>query len=549
MRRLKPKYTNLVVLLVIIALVAFSLYSCLRAEPVETSEVYAASIEEMVTLYNDKELTETTTMVPRGTLIELLKTYSIDEVEYAKVKFNNTEFYLNKDYIVEEESQVLKTNVVYIKSFTNLYQNNFEIVKFLEKGTALSIVDFELSESGEVVKYFVEIEEISGYVVPFYTTLKEDEIEKQLVLEQVDEKYRDFNPTPRVKPNFASNPYRDDIRAVYLSYHTLTKGSFDIEKEVERYVKNGPINAIVFDIKHDIGNVSFISDTVAEFGTGADKNGLTKEEMTELINYCKENDVYLIARIVTFRDDFFADKYPETAYRMKDTGEVYKYADSAFISAFDRTIWEYNLGIAEEVADLGFNEIQFDYVRFSEHLSSSKHTLSQPIANESKTQAIQRYLEYAKDRLTRKEVYVAADLYGLVSYHDVDASRLGQFFEAMSTTVDIICPMAYPSHYSSYFSKSEPSFRMHSRARTYDEYYGLIKYYTQDLNLRNKLLEHPAKLRMWIEGYSESYIPIMTADKMPAQVSALKENGVYSYLYWGNGREYNDEAMADAHSR
>jgi hypothetical protein len=270
---------------------------------------------------------------------------------------------------------------------------------------------------------------------------------------------------------------------------------------------------------------------------------LTKERLKEIIEICKEHDIYLIARIVTFRDNFFAKTYPESAITIKETGEFYTYHDSTFISAHYRDIWEYNLGIAEEAAELGFNEIQFDYVRFSENYTETKHDLHKPIESETRTQTIQRYLEYAKDRLTEKEVYLAADVYGLTSYLDHESVKIGQFFEAIASTVDVICPMAYPSHYDAYYSTSDSSVQI-GFPDTAEEYEKLIKYYVQDMQIRNEKLDHPAYVRVWIEAYSDNYLT--TSEKIPAQVAGLKANNVQSYLYWGNGYAYNSKAIKAA---
>jgi len=556
MKKLKPQVLNLLLLIVVISLIGFGLNSCLSTskgstgsqqpgEKMSKDEAYLASVDNMVVLFGEEELTEKKTEVPRGTVVEVKKTIKKESGNIVKVKYNSETFYLSESHIAKEHVNVIKTDVVYVKYFTNLYQNNYEIAALLEEGSNLTVKDFEMDLGGNVTKYIVDYNGVEGYVLPLYVTTTESDISNKIILDHVPEKYMNFNATPRPKPNYESNPYRDDVKALYFSYYTLTKKSFDLQAEIDDYVKNGPINAIVFDIKHDQGFVSFKSDTVSKYATEADKYAISKEKLSEIVKIAKDNDIYLIARIVTFRDNFFAEKHPEAAITIKETGEYYKYDDSIFVSAHNRLIWDYNLSIAEEAADLGFNEIQFDYVRFSENVTPEKHDLHKPITDESRTQSIQRYLEYAKDRLTHKEVYLAADVYGLTSYLDHESVKIGQFFEAISSTVDVICPMAYPSHYDAYFSKSEPSVKI-GWPNTYAEYETLIKYYVQDLKIRNAKLEHPAYLRVWIEGYSSA---IGTDEKMPAQVAGLKYNDVDSYLYWGNGRVYNTSAMNKAENQ
>ena len=546
MKKIKINYRNIFILVATIVLVVSFVLTRKEETPKDNvdkpdlskNEMYLISSDYQVKLFTDQELTSEGISLVRGTEVDVKN----EKDTYIKIEYHDETYYVNKSSLSKNYNDVVAEKEVFVQYFTNLYQDNYQIASFLEEGTKLEVTSFELNEDGSVSKYFVNHDDKTGFVLPFYLTIDEAEVNNRVILDHVADKYMDFNAKPRVKPNYESNPYKTDARGMYLSYYALTHPSFDVEAEIDIFVTNAPINTVVLDIKHDQGMVLFKSDTVAEYQTGADKDALTKEEMQDLIKTLKEHNVYVIGRIVTFRDNYFAKQYPESAITLKGTDEFYTYDDATFISAYDRSIWEYNLGLAEEAADFGFNEIQFDYVRFSENYTTDKHDLNKPIADETKTQAIQRYLEYAKDRISDKEVYLAADIYGLASYIDHDSVRIGQFFEAISTTVDVICPMAYPSHYDAYFSQSDPEVRI-GWPNTYEEYELLIKYYTKDLIIRNEKLENPAYLRVWIEGYAST---ISTGAKMPAQVAGLKYNKVDSYLYWGNGHTYNSEGMRKA---
>lgn len=129
-------------------------------------------------------------------------------------------------------------------------------------------------------------------------------------------------------------------------------------------------------------------------------------------------------------------------------GNLVVYNDQYWPSAYSRKAWMYNVELAKECADLGFNEIQFDYVRFPDGTASANSKLNfHNTYKESKVAAIQSFLQYAKEELSPKRVYVAADMFAwpIVACDDQD---IGQFLPAIANVVDIICPMPYLDHFS-----------------------------------------------------------------------------------------------------
>ena len=154
----------------------------------------------------------------------------------------------------------------------------------------------------------------------------------------------------------------------------------------------------------------------------------------------------MIARIVAFKSPFYAQNHPDRAIVYKDSGKLYTDSDRLpWVSPHDRIMWEYNVAIAKEAAELGFNEIQFDYVRFPA-IGNTEAIDYRNETDESQTATIQNFLKYAYEALKPYEVYISADVFGWAATA-TGGIGIGQHWEAVSNVVDYISPMMYPSHY------------------------------------------------------------------------------------------------------
>lgn len=237
-------------------------------------------------------------------------------------------------------------------------------------------------------------------------------------------------------------PFRP--KAVYLSVFGVTSRTLRGDA-VALKASNG-INALVIDAKGDRGLTPW-RDAARE-AIGAIRHVSTQppyiDDFTALLATLHEQGFYLIARIVVFKDDPLASAHPEWAVR-NAAGGVWRDRESLqWVDPFRREVWAHNLDIAEEAARLGFDEIQFDYVRFPD--APGLH-FSEPNTRANRTAAIVGFLDAARTRLAPYNVFVAADIFGYVCWN-LDDTAIGQQIEQLGAPLDYISPMLYPSGFT-----------------------------------------------------------------------------------------------------
>ncbi len=373
---------------------------------------------------------------------------------------------------------------------------------------------------------------INGDVVTKYIRAKDVYPERYDFIEMPEEgvSYEAFE-----KKTYEDNP-PIKMRGVYVSQASAANGAGNLDYLLD-LAKTTDINTFVIDVKDDSGNLLFYSKAAEKY-MPEQNNHVAIKDIKTFIKKLKDEDIYLVARIVTFKSPEYALKYPEKAIKYKGSGELFKSGDGLkWATPYDRDLWDYNISVAEEAADLGFNEIQFDYVRFPDVSANTNTKLDfHNDNNETKTQAIHKFLTEAYKRLSQKHVYVTADFFGFVATA-VNDQFIGQHWESVVNVVDYAAPMVYPSHYGgNNFGLAVPD------AHPYECIDGAMK----DAINRNKNLYTPAKLRPWIQdftaGWVRGHINYGKAELM-AQIQALKDNGIDEYMVWNAGNRYTNEGL------
>ncbi len=342
-----------------------------------------------------------------------------------------------------------------------------------------------------------------------------------------------YEPYP--KTEYESNP-PIKVRGVYVSLGAAANGAGLLDYLID-LARTTDINTFVIDVKDDSGYLLFKSDAGAKYMPEENANAMI-DDIEGLIKKLKDEDIYLVARIVTFKGSTYAKKHPDEALQYKDGGGLYSDGDGVYWSSpYNRNLWDYNISLAEECADLGFNEIQFDYVRFPATSSSTDESLDfHNELNETKSLAVHNFLKEAHRRLSKKEVYVTADLFGWMA-SALDDQNIGQHWESLVNVVDYVAPMMYPSHYGpNNFGLAVPD------ANPYACIDGSIK----DAISRNNNLYTPAKLRPWIQDFTatwvDGYIDYGPHEIME-QIRALKDNGVDEYMLWNAANYYSEGGL------
>ena len=233
-------------------------------------------------------------------------------------------------------------------------------------------------------------------------------------------------------------------RAVYLSAYGVTNAA--LREAAVKLADETAVNALVIDMKGDRGMTPYRSHAREAIGAAAHvgERPPTLAAFEPIVDDLRRRGLYLIARIVVFKDDPLVLAHPEWAV-LDDAGRPWTDRENLhWADPFNTDVWRHNLDVAEEAAKAGFDEIQFDYVRFPD--AKGLH-FSRPNTREDRTEAIVGFLSAARQRLTRYNVFVAADIFGYVCWN-LDDTAIGQQLETLGAPLDYISPMLYPSGFT-----------------------------------------------------------------------------------------------------
>jgi len=233
-------------------------------------------------------------------------------------------------------------------------------------------------------------------------------------------------------------------RAVYLSVFGI--GSAALRDAAVALPQASAINALVIDVKGDRGMTPYRSAARDAIGASAQVKAPAPlvRDFPALLAGLHARGLYLIARIVVFKDEPLAAAHPDWTVR-DGQGAVWRdREDLRWIDPFETEAWQHNLDLAEEAARMGFDEIQFDYLRFPD---AGGLRFSRPNTQDNRVAAITGFLRAARARLARYNVYIAADIFGYVCWN-LDDTAIGQQLESLGAALDYISPMLYPSGFT-----------------------------------------------------------------------------------------------------
>ena len=451
-----------------------------------------------------------------------------------------TSIFSSKEIYSKEKNS--KPDYSYLTEKVSIYSdmNKKENIGYLIKGTRVNV--FDTKEVTKKIKN-KQGKEIDATIVMKKITYKdvnktkvawiEDGYLVSTLNEAVDERFKNLDFTEKEKKEYKDNK-RVKVRGIYVSAHSVAlKGRLD---ELIELAKKNNINAFVIDVKGDYGELTFpMSESINKYTKSANKNPIIKE-IEPVIKKLKDNGIYTIARIVSFKDTIYAKENPDKIIVYKDGGKAFTNSDGlVWVSAYDKNLWEYNVTVAKEAAKAGFNEIQFDYVRFpaSNGGKLDKVLNYRNADNMTKAEAIQKYLNYAKKELSPYNVYISADIYGQVGTSSDDMS-LGQFWEAVSSEVDYVSPMMYPSHYGKgVYGLDIPDANP----------YKTIYHSTKDSINRNNNISSPAIIRPWIQAFTATWVKghiHYGSKEVKEQIKAMKDLGVDEYILWSATNRYEN---------
>lgn len=324
-------------------------------------------------------------------------------------------------------------------------------------------------------------------------------------------------------------------RGIYLTGHSV--GLTSRYRDLLSMVEETELNSLVIDVKDDHGLMSYPSQVQIVNEVGADRR-VPVQDMKAVLDELYEKDIFPIARVVVFKDPFLAEQRPNWAIQRQDGGGIWREKGVAWVDPYEKQVWDYTIAIAREAALLGFREIQFDYVRFPENAARLDREAYYPAQDErEKDELIRDFIIYAAQELEPYNVYISADVFGVIATSWGDSDRIGQTWEMISPYIDYICPMVYPSHYGpGYFGFPVPD------ARPGDT----INRSLSDCLKRNAPLENPAIIRPWLQNFTASWVRgniTYGPREIRAQIEAAYELGIDEYLLWNARNRYQPAAL------
>ena len=503
----------------------------------ETAVGYVASPEASALVY-DEEGTVLGSLT-RGAEIRYVLADLDSDGTCVRVVNGETYVLLEKQHLTDRYEDAVQVETVYaLRGMSLLDETGAVPGCAVEKGMALTVTGFDgLDEDGEVLRWRVSCDRGEGYIAAANVRMTEEE-----ALAQYDETLYQLHASrgdswgggdaagldyyPTEKPTFTDNVMPDEVRALYLNGSAVQYADNYL-----RVAEGSGVNAFVVDIV-DGTAVSYASPVMQQYSPSAYAAAMdTMEGFRANVQKLKDAGYYLIGRITVFNDAHLAADHPEQVI-CDLSGTPLQISHMYWPSAYDRTVWQYKVDLALEAAALGFNEVQFDYIRFPDGAYNYEKAGTIDYRNtygESKAQAVQRFLLYAAERLHGAGYYLSGDVFGECANPYVTAC--GQYWPAISAAVDAISGMPYPDHYSA-----------RGDYKPWEHPYDTVHMFGAAAAERQTETASPGAVRTWIQAYNALWEPYNTYGEaeVAAEVQALRDTGCTGgFMTWNGGSDIN----------
>ncbi|MDR1475930.1 MAG: putative glycoside hydrolase [Holosporales bacterium] len=323
------------------------------------------------------------------------------------------------------------------------------------------------------------------------------------------------------------------IRGIYV-------GASNNILEVLQLVTKFECNAVVIDVKNEFGEITCHLNLPSGY-----KENIRIVNIKELLKILRQKGIYTIARLVAFRDDHAVRAFPELAVKNKDGSVLCDKEKASWLNPYNKKTWDYVIKVAKAAAEIGFDEIQFDYVRFSPY--KNPNVDFGPISKTvSRSEIINQFIDFAVQELRPLGVKISIDVFGCIIPETlredtiVSSYRLGQDWNHIVETVDCICPMVYPSHWP------PKSLGIKYPDCSPGEIVKKVMKYAVSAVKRNPKAR--ASIRPWLQAFTASWLPKESSQRykfqqIKEQIQASSEAGVKQWTFWNpaaNYKPFND---------
>ncbi|MCX7710604.1 MAG: putative glycoside hydrolase [Clostridia bacterium] len=348
---------------------------------------------------------------------------------------------------------------------------------------------------------------------------------------------------PAAKPGNTStnseNPFNNaDKKRVKAKglYLTATSAGSRLKHYID-LANTTEINSYVIDVKNDYGNVCYDSKVPLAKEIGAID---VRYDMEKVVKELHDNNIYAIARIVCFKDPILAKSKPELAIKNKNGG-LYVHNGMNWVNAYNKAAWEYNIELAKEALAKGFDEVQFDYIRFPDGRKSEM--VFGDTGGKKMNETVNEYLAYARQQLPG--AILSGDVFAIICESPGDTEGIGQVWEEVGKSLDYVYPMAYPSHYALGQRINGVAFPKPDL-----DPQGVIKQTFIKAKARLEKVEgYKPKVRAYLQDFTATWIgkgnwQYYEDAQVRQQIQGLKEAGYDEWILWDPMNNYREGAFA-----
>jgi len=354
------------------------------------------------------------------------------------------------------------------------------------------------------------------------------------------------DPTPDPTPAPKELPPAVKVKGIYFgAWFAVNQAMMD--KYVE-LCETTELNALVLDIKEDHGYVTIPIDN----SNYPVNRSILIEDMGELIDDLKSRDIYTIARVVCFKDERWAAKNPHLAIRDKAGNQWTDRKGTGWLNPYMRENWDYIAELCLRAAELGFEEIQLDYVRFPADGRLSDIDYGPAGEEQTRAEVIAEFITFIRDTMLMVGVRTSADVFGIIALSDNDARVIGQDLDLLYPALHYICPMIYPSHFAN-VNQNGTGQRINGvlfeapDTEPYEVIYNSLQHFIRrrDPNNPNKAI-----IRPYLQDFTAAYlgegmfIPY-SPEEVRAQIDAVYASGLEEWILWNHTSKYNEETFRE----